>query len=79
MAGSSRCKNLMILGIGSALAIVFGFILAAMIDREKRGEGLFPHDVSLSARHLADRHRRRLALDVQSRARRRSTSSTRSA
>lgn len=34
-------QNLIILGIGSALAIVFGFILAAMIDREKRGESLF--------------------------------------
>ena len=31
----------MILGIGSTLAIVFGFILAALIDREKRGEGFF--------------------------------------
>jgi len=34
-------QNLIVLGIGSALAIVFGFILAAMIDREKRGESLF--------------------------------------
>lgn len=34
-------KNLLILGIGSASAIVFGFILAAMIEREKRGEGFF--------------------------------------
>ena len=34
-------KNLIILGIGSALAIVFGFILAAMIDKEKRGESIF--------------------------------------
>ncbi len=33
--------NLVTLGIGSALAIVFGFILAAMIDREKRGESFF--------------------------------------
>lgn len=33
--------NLITLGIGSALAIVFGFVLAAMIDREKRGESLF--------------------------------------
>jgi glucose/mannose transport system permease protein len=33
--------NLFTLGIGSALAIVFGFVLAAMIDREKRGEGFF--------------------------------------
>jgi glucose/mannose transport system permease protein len=34
-------QNLVILGIGSTLAIVFGFILAALIDREKRGEGFF--------------------------------------
>ena len=34
-------KNLVILGVGSTLAIVFGFVLAAMIDREKRGEGFF--------------------------------------
>ncbi|MEO8882648.1 MAG: sugar ABC transporter permease [Devosia sp.] len=34
-------KNMVILGVGSLLAIVFGFILAAMIDREKRGEGIF--------------------------------------
>jgi glucose/mannose transport system permease protein len=33
--------NLVTLGIGSALAIVFGFVLAAMIDREKRGESFF--------------------------------------
>ncbi|WP_417310749.1 carbohydrate ABC transporter permease [Devosia sp.] len=34
-------QNMLILGIGSFLAIVFGFVLAAMIDREKRGEGFF--------------------------------------
>lgn len=34
-------KNLMILGVGSALAILFGFVLAAMIDRERRGEAFF--------------------------------------
>jgi glucose/mannose transport system permease protein len=34
-------RNMVVLGIGSLLAIAFGFILAAMIDREKRGEGLF--------------------------------------
>src|SRR6185437_1723621 len=33
--------HMLVLGIGSLLAIVFGFILAAMIDREKRGEGIF--------------------------------------
>jgi len=34
-------ENLVVLGIGSALAIVFGFVLAAMIDRERRGESFF--------------------------------------
>jgi glucose/mannose transport system permease protein len=34
-------QNLVILGLGSFLAIVFGFVLAALIDREKRGEGIF--------------------------------------
>jgi glucose/mannose transport system permease protein len=34
-------QNLIVLGLGSALAIVFGFVLAAMIDREKRGESFF--------------------------------------
>ena len=39
-------------------------------SREAR-RGLLPHDLPLSARHIADRHRPRLALDVQSRARHR--------
>ena len=34
-------RNLIVLGLGSALAIVFGFILAAMIGKEKRGESFF--------------------------------------
>jgi glucose/mannose transport system permease protein len=34
-------RNVIVLAIGSALAIVLGFILAAMIEKEKRGEGLF--------------------------------------
>jgi glucose/mannose transport system permease protein len=38
---SVALKNLVILGVGSCLAIVFGFILAALIDREKRGENIF--------------------------------------
>jgi len=52
-------KNVLILGIGSASAIVFGFVLAAMIDREKRGEGffrtifLYPLAVSLIVTGLA--------------------------
>lgn len=33
--------NLLVFGIGSMLTIVVGFILAAMIDREKRGEDVF--------------------------------------
>jgi len=34
-------RNLIVLAIGSALAIVLGFILAAMIERERRGEDVF--------------------------------------
>ncbi|QQA43508.1 carbohydrate ABC transporter permease [Pelagovum pacificum] len=34
-------KNLVILGLGSTLAIGFGFILACLIDRERRGQGFF--------------------------------------
>ena len=34
-------KNLVILASGSGLAIVFGFILAAMVEREKLTEGFF--------------------------------------
>lgn len=34
-------ENVAFLAIGSALAILFGFVLAAMIEREKRGEGFF--------------------------------------
>ncbi len=40
-AWQTSLENVVILAIGSALAIVFGFILAAMIEREKRGEGFF--------------------------------------
>ena len=32
---------MVILGVGSLLAIVLGFLLAALIDREVRGEGIF--------------------------------------
>jgi glucose/mannose transport system permease protein len=38
---TTSLKNLVVLAVGSALAIVFGFLLAALIDREKRGEGVF--------------------------------------
>ena len=34
-------SNLLVLALGSALAIVLGFVLAAMIEREKFGEGVF--------------------------------------
>ena len=40
-AWATSLRNLIVLAIGSALAIVLGFILAAMIEREKRGEGFF--------------------------------------
>jgi glucose/mannose transport system permease protein len=33
--------NLLILAVGSALAILFGFILAVLVEREKVGEGVF--------------------------------------
>ena len=33
--------NLIVLGLGSMLAIGFGFLLAVMVNREKRGEGIF--------------------------------------
>ncbi len=34
-------KNLVILALGSGLAIILGFILAALVEREKRGEDFF--------------------------------------
>lgn len=40
-AWSISLTNLIVLALGSALAIVFGFILAAMIERERRGEDFF--------------------------------------
>ena len=58
-AWTTSLKNLLILAVGSALAIVFGFILAAMIEREKRAEGffrtafLYPLAVSLIVTGLA--------------------------
>lgn len=40
-AWQTALGNVVVLALGSALAIVLGFILAAMIEREKRGEGFF--------------------------------------
>jgi glucose/mannose transport system permease protein len=40
-AWQTALENVLVLAIGSGLAIVFGFVLAAMIEREKRGEGFF--------------------------------------
>ena len=40
-AWTTSLRNLIVLALGSALAIVFGFILAAMVEREKFGEGVF--------------------------------------
>jgi glucose/mannose transport system permease protein len=40
-AWTGALENLVILALGSALAIVFGFVLAVMVEREKFGEGLF--------------------------------------
>ena len=64
-------SNMVVLGVGSALAIVFGFLLAAMIDREKRGEGffrtvfLYPLAVSLIVTGLAWRWLFNPSLGVQ--------------
>ena len=38
---TTSLKNLIVLAVGSALAIVIGFILAALINHEKRAEGIF--------------------------------------
>ena len=38
---SIAVSNLIFLAVGSALAILFGFVLAALIDKEKRGQDLF--------------------------------------
>ncbi len=38
---TTALHNLVVLALGSALAIVFGFILAALVEREKFGEGFF--------------------------------------
>ena len=40
-AWRTALSNLVVLAFGSALAIVFGFILAALVEREKFGEGFF--------------------------------------
>jgi glucose/mannose transport system permease protein len=40
-AWATSLNNLLILGIGSALAIAFGFLLAVLVNREKHGEGVF--------------------------------------
>ena len=34
-------ENMLVLGLGSLASIVFGFILAALINKEIRGEGIF--------------------------------------
>ena len=60
-------ENVVIYGIGSLASIVLGFLLAALIDKEVRGEGIFrtvflyPLAVSLIVTGLD------LALDLQSR------------
>jgi glucose/mannose transport system permease protein len=40
-AWATSLRNVVILALGSALAIVLGFVLAALIEREQRGEGFF--------------------------------------
>ena len=64
-------ENALIFAVGSLASIVLGFVLAALIDKETRGEALFrtvflyPLAVSLIVTGLA------LALDVQPRPRHR--------
>lgn len=38
---ATSLQNVLILAIGSGLAILFGFVLAAMVEREQHGEGIF--------------------------------------
>jgi glucose/mannose transport system permease protein len=38
---ANSLQNVLILAIGSGLAILLGFVLAAMVEREKHGEGFF--------------------------------------
>jgi len=40
-AWATSLTNLIILGLGSMLAIAFGFLLAVLVNREKAGEGIF--------------------------------------
>ena len=40
-AWATSLTNLVILGLGSMLAIVFGFLLAVLVNRERHGEGVF--------------------------------------
>jgi glucose/mannose transport system permease protein len=70
-AWATSLRNLIILGVGSALAIVFGFIIAAMINREERGEGffrtvfLYPLAISLIVTGLAWRWMMNPALGIE--------------
>ncbi|NJO35449.1 MAG: sugar ABC transporter permease, partial [Rhodospirillales bacterium] len=70
-AWTTSLKNLLILAVGSALAIVLGFILAAMVEREKFGEGVFrtiflyPLAVSLIVTGLAWRWMLNPALGIE--------------
>jgi glucose/mannose transport system permease protein len=40
-AWTTSLRNLVTLAVGSALAIVLGFVMAALVEREKFGEGFF--------------------------------------
>ena len=70
-AWTTSLTNLLILAVGSALAIVLGFILAAMVEREKFGEGVFrtiflyPLAVSLIVTGLAWRWMLNPALGIE--------------
>src|SRR6516162_10288026 len=58
-------ENMLILGVGSLASIVLGFILAALIDREVRGEGIFRTVFLYPLGGLADSYRHRVAMAVQ--------------
>ena len=62
---ATSLRNVIVLAVGSALAIVLR-LHPRGYDREGEARRrLLPDDLPLSARGIADRHRHRLALDVQ--------------
>ena len=63
-------ENIVIFGVlFISGCLIIGFLLAVFIDQNVRGEGRFPHRLSLPLRDVVRRHRRRLAMVPQSRPR----------